>query len=520
MCPGYDGSDMSSESSSPVLWDFSDDTLSEARTPTKRPRARRNATKSKRQLHTPAQVGDLDLDAIHAAIREAALDYTRRGWRVIQVYGMVATADGDLICECRAGAKCGTNSGKHPRGVAGLFERATSDPEVVAQWWDEHPNSNVGLVGRDPIGVIIDLDHLKEGETGRDGFELWQELEEQYGPAPETFTEISGSGGQHIFFAVKPDMTIDNSLPVISSLPKTSSGKVKIDVKGPRGFVVAAPSLHLSGNLYRVTQDLPLAVAPDWLVSRSLTSSLGQRGPKYKTASPGTQEHSKKYDARIQGIMDELLAKMTDEDAALTSTMTRLIHHGSPGDQSVVTQRIITGVSAKNLHPDMLFGMLCSPHNEGGAGLQRRIKERGIDYGYEWMATNYREAFRNMAVQVAAVQDIRADIDQYEWTRAEFGPGGRGHRASPESMKVVLRAVLDIAEEQTSTYPLLSKTEIAKRVESIVRSRQTVWAAIQGLIELGWLEVHIKPKQSDAVWTYRFPSTSARKNRRILLPPR
>ncbi len=36
----------------------------------------------------------------------------------------------------------------------------------------------MGLVGRDPIGVIIDLDRLHEGETGPDGFELWQELQD------------------------------------------------------------------------------------------------------------------------------------------------------------------------------------------------------------------------------------------------------------------------------------------------------------------------------------------------------
>ena len=93
-----------------------------------------------------------------------------------------------------------------PEGRGGLFDRATSDPDTIAEWWDQKPESNVGLVGRDPIGVIIDLDQLKDGETGPDGFELWQEIQEQYGPAPDTFTEVSGSGGRHLFFAVKPDV--------------------------------------------------------------------------------------------------------------------------------------------------------------------------------------------------------------------------------------------------------------------------------------------------------------------------
>jgi hypothetical protein len=248
------------------------------------------------------------------------------------------------------------------------------------------------------------------------------------------------------------------------------------------------------------------------LVGQSLVSGVRNPTPTRKTPSPKTNLPSKTTDARIEAIIDDLLARMTDKDASLSSTTTRLIHHGVPGaDQSVVTQRIITGGSAKNLHSDALFDMLRIPDNGGGAGLQRRIKERGIDYGYEWMATNYREAFRNMAEQVETVQDIRADIEEYEWTPTDFGKGGRGHRASPQSMKAVLRAALDIAEEFTTTKPMLNKCELE---ETTGMSRRTVWAAIQGLIELGWLEVHIKPKRSDAVWTYRFPPASTRKNPR------
>jgi hypothetical protein len=143
--------------------------------------------------------------------------------------------------------------------------------------------------------------------------------------------------------------------------------------------------------------------------------------------------------------------------------------------------------------------------------LRKRIKERGEDYAYEWMVRNYRSALRYRAEKVAALQDIRADIEEYEWTTTDFGKGGRGHRASPESMKAVLRAALDIAEQLTTTEPLLSKCEIEMTTGI---SRKTVWVAIQGLLELGWLEVNIKPKRSDAVWTYRFPPAQARNNPR------
>ena len=138
--------------------------------------------------------------------------------------------------------------------------------------------------------------------------------------------------------------------------------------------------------------------------------------------------------------------------------------------------------------------MLRNPYNGGGEGLRRRIKERGEECGYEWMVTNYREALRYRAEQVATVQDIRADIDEYEWTPTEFGKGGRGHRASPQSMKAVLRAALDIAEEYTIDRADAQQVRDRQACHHGM-SRQTVWAAIQGLIELGWLEVHIKPEE-------------------------
>ena len=177
---------VSVSTASTVLQDFSHDPPS------------RSALRSPK-LWTPAKVGDLDLDQIHRNIRAAALDFGRRGWKVIQVWGMVANSDGDLVCACPLGAECKEKSGKHPVDYsAGLFDRATSDLDTIARWWDEHPESNVGIVGRDPIGVIIDLDRLKENENGPDGFELWQKLEDKHGPADPTFTEESGTG-RHLF---------------------------------------------------------------------------------------------------------------------------------------------------------------------------------------------------------------------------------------------------------------------------------------------------------------------------------
>ena len=57
-----------------------------------------------------------------------------------------------------------------------------------------------------------------------------------------------------------------------------------------------------------------------------------------------------------------------------------------------------------------------------------------------------------------------------------------------------------MAEEFTTTEPMVSKTKIAK-VTGL--SRMTVWRAIQGWIALGRMEVKTKPEKMDGVWTYR-----------------
>ena len=268
---------------------------------------------------------------------------------------------------------------------------------------------------------------------------------------------------------------------------------MKIDVKGRNGYVVAAPSLHQSGNLYRVTQDLPLAMAPSWLIGPSLTTGVRQTSERTPTSwTP------KAYNAHIEEVIDELLARMTDRDAKLAAPTNRRIHHGVPGaDQSVVIQQIITGASAKNLHPDTLFEWLRNPNYGGGEGLRRRIREHGEAFAYEWMVTNYREALRYRAEQVVIVQDLRAKMDEDEGSPTEIS---NGRRVSVDAMKTVLHAILDVAEEFTTTEPMVSKTKIAK-VTGL--SRMTVWRAIQGWIALGRMEVKTKPEKMDGVWTYR-----------------
>lgn len=138
-----------------------------------------------------------------------------------------------------------------PRGKLPLSEHgshdASTDPGVIARWWDRWPDANVGIATGDGL-LVVDLD-------GAAGSGSWSKLEQEHGLAP-SLTARTGSGGQHRFYIVK------EQLP--NSAGKLGEG---IDTRGEGGYIVAPPSVHPSGGHYRWETRSPIADAPAWLVT-------------------------------------------------------------------------------------------------------------------------------------------------------------------------------------------------------------------------------------------------------------
>lgn len=107
---------------------------------------------------------------------------------------------------------------------------ATSDPEVIARWWEENPQRNLGLATGGGL-VVIDLD--VDPSKGLDGVAELAKLEAGLGTLPATATVSTPRGGQHRYFRVPADTVIRNSAS------KLGPG---IDVRGEGGYVVAPPS--------------------------------------------------------------------------------------------------------------------------------------------------------------------------------------------------------------------------------------------------------------------------------------
>ncbi len=180
---------------------------------------------------------------------DAALGYARRGLPVLPLYGI---SGGQCAC---GRADCAA-PGKHPRTPHGVRE-ATTDEGTIRAWWTEHPENNIGIAtGRASGVVVLDAD-------GQEGMEslltLW---------APTSTWWASTGHGSHFFFHYPSDgHRIGNR---VGLLPR-------LDVRGDGGYVVAPPSRHTSGTVYRwrIPPDrVALAALPE-----AVQGFLAQRSP-------------------------------------------------------------------------------------------------------------------------------------------------------------------------------------------------------------------------------------------------
>src|SRR5688572_10349513 len=79
----------------------------------------------------------------------SAFVYVARGWQVLPLHGVVDVEAG-IACTCAAAAECG-RPGSHPLDGFTLDD-ATTNSNVIVQWWKDHPYVNVGIVAGEDSG--------------------------------------------------------------------------------------------------------------------------------------------------------------------------------------------------------------------------------------------------------------------------------------------------------------------------------------------------------------------------------
>jgi Bifunctional DNA primase/polymerase, N-terminal/Primase C terminal 1 (PriCT-1) len=175
---------------------------------------------------------------------KAALSFAKAGIPVFPIHSVGKDGCSCGISECSA-------PGKHPRTNHG-FKDATTDRAQVRAWWNAWPSANIGIpTGSATDLVVLDIDHRHGGDKSL------LALERRYDRVGEP-TVQSGGGGQHFY--------LHSSDPDIRSKADVARG---IDVRANGGYIVAPPSMHVSGQRYR------------WLRGTSPNLAMLPRIPKW-----------------------------------------------------------------------------------------------------------------------------------------------------------------------------------------------------------------------------------------------
>ena len=163
--------------------------------------------------------------------------------------------------------------GKEPMTAHGVKD-ATTDQDVISQWWDSCPDANIGIATGSRSGglVVIDLDI--DEDRGLNGYEVLREWQQEHGEFPETWQSITGRGGYHLFYR---DAARNSNRAALYE---------GVDIRGENGYVVAPPSVHENGRLYEWEQgpgDLQIAQVNDKVAEFML-------GPLPEQKAQGFQE--------------------------------------------------------------------------------------------------------------------------------------------------------------------------------------------------------------------------------------
>jgi len=148
--------------------------------------------------------------------------------------------------------------GKDPATRHGHLD-ATTDPDQIRAWWNEHPDYNIGV--RPWPGVAV-LD--EDVSDGKPGAEELAALEAELGALPETWIAVTATGGRHIWLDVGADAI------AARGVRKTIAPHIDVKV-GATGYVVLPPSRRNCGTYRWLDADasgmppgLPAAAPAAW----------------------------------------------------------------------------------------------------------------------------------------------------------------------------------------------------------------------------------------------------------------
>jgi len=139
---------------------------------------------------------------------------------------------------------------------------ASTDTDQIRSWWAATPTANIGL--RPVPGVIVlDVDPRNGGTL------------DALGHLPATWIARTGGGGWHLLYRYQGE---------VAGRVRDADG---IDIKANSGYIVAAPSIHPDGGIYRWETHGPVVALPQHLHSRVRRHVPRPRGRGTSTPTPG-----------------------------------------------------------------------------------------------------------------------------------------------------------------------------------------------------------------------------------------
>jgi hypothetical protein len=133
---------------------------------------------------------------------------------------------------------------------------ATTDPDTIQRWFQQQPDSNLGIAtGKKSNVFVVDIDPRHGGD------DTWADQKLAH-KIPDTWQDITGGGGLHVWFRY-PNFSVKSCAGILPG----------IDIRGDGGQVVAPPSIHPDTHKayewdgLRPIQEQPIAEAPGWLLN-------------------------------------------------------------------------------------------------------------------------------------------------------------------------------------------------------------------------------------------------------------
>jgi len=370
----------------------------------------------------------------------AAAVYAALGWPVFPLHTISAG-----LCTCTRPA-C-SSPGKHPRTRHGLKD-ASTDKAIVVDWWEQWPEANVGVrTGSASDLLVLDVDAESDGE------ESLGRLEQTHGRLPRTLTALTGGGGRHLFFR-HPDGEVRNSAG------KLGAG---LDIRADGGYIVAPPSIHASGGVYRWQEghalgDVPLADPPSWLLEL-----LSRRDPMGQVPTA----------VLPVGVIGE-----GSRNATLASLAGGMRRRGMSEEQLLAELRLINRERVEPPLPDPEVVAIAASISRYPPGPAPHLQYKRTDYGNaERLVDRHDHELRFSSGLGWLVWDGR------RWQRDE---DGRAVRLMKETVRAMWSELPEISDpdEKSGFFRFLLRSEDEPRLKAALKLAESEASVVVSAAEL------------------------------------